>query len=230
MKRYHFECQTRPDSSMLKRMAEYDGQIAVENSEVNRNKLVAELPQAAVLYLQSTRNTPDELEILIKSSGRYLLHKIRVIKLMNYTVDDIFEKKLYFLIPFHILVYKKHFSEYNKDKEKLLELQKIYEDILDRLELLEKKDILSAYSTYSILVMTRKILDHVTVKYGCVKERIGNVMGGKILDYPGRKEYWAAKSEGRRELCISLLKDGIISLSEAAKRLGMKEEEIKMYM
>ena len=67
-------------------------------------------------------------------------------------------------------------------------------------------------------------------------------MGGVVLDNParaifanGKREGKAegrleGKIEGRLELCMSLLKDGIISMAEAAKCLGMKEEEVRQYL
>ena len=132
--RVHQECQTRPDASILKRMAEYGGEIAVENSMLEGNKLVTKLPLSGIIYLQSTTKTPEEFEIVIENSNGELLHKVHVMKLEHYTVEDIFKKQLFILIPFHILVYKKRFFEYNKEEGKLIELLKVYENILDRLD------------------------------------------------------------------------------------------------
>ena len=67
-------------------------------------------------------------------------------------------------------------------------------------------------------------------------------MGGVLLDYPakrilneglaaGRKAGLAeGRLEGALEMCIGLLKDGVISMAEAAKRLSMTEEELKSKM
>ena len=48
------------------------------------------------------------------------------------------------------------------------------------------------------------------------------------------KELGEAREEGRAEgaleLCIGLVKDGVLSLAEAAKRLGMTEEELMSKM
>ncbi len=63
-------------------------------------------------------------------------------------------------------------------------------------------------------------------------------MGGVLLDYPakrilneGRKAGLAeGRLEGALEMCIGLLKDGVISLAEAAKRLSMTEGELKSKM
>lgn len=49
---------------------------------------------------ESTGNTPDEFEIKIKNLEGQLIHKVRVMKLERYTVDNIFKKHLYILIPY----------------------------------------------------------------------------------------------------------------------------------
>ena len=238
----HQECQTRPDASILKRMAEYGGEIAVENSILEGNKLVTRLPLSGVLYLQNTRNTPDEFEIVIENSNGELLHKVHVMKLEHYTVEDIFKKQLFILIPFHILVYKKRFFEYNKEEGKLIELLEVYENILDRLDKANKTGKIDEYAIGTILAMSRRIIDHVAAKYKNIKERLGDIMGGKVLDHPVKTAYrngerygrnqgkLEGKLEGKIELCMSLLKDGIISMAEAAKRLGMAEDEVMRHM
>ena len=84
---------------------------------------------------------------------------------------------------------------------------------------------------YCFLFLT--VVEHVTEKYENIKKGIGEVMGGKILNYEAKDIYNAGKSEGIRlgmNVCISLIKDGLLSFAEAAKRLGMTEEELKMHM
>ncbi|MDO4307033.1 MAG: hypothetical protein Q4C77_09365, partial [Eubacteriales bacterium] len=47
---------------------------------------------------------------------------------------------------------------------------------------------------------------------------------GKI---EGKKE---GIKEGKIELTVSLIRDGLLSISEGAKRLDMEEEELKKYL
>ena len=42
--------------------------------------------------------------------------------MQQYTLEEIFEKKLLFLIPFYIFTHESRFEEYNKDEEALLAL------------------------------------------------------------------------------------------------------------
>ena len=37
--------------------------------------------------------------------------------------------------------------------------------------------------------MSKKVLEHLAIKYSNVKKEVGDIMGGKILDYP-TKTFW----------------------------------------
>ena len=54
------------------------------------------------------------------------------------------------------------------------------------------------------------------------------------MDYPAKTMLNAGRAEGRAEgrldMCIGLLKDGVISMAEATKRLSMTEEELTAKM
>ena len=109
--------------------------------------------------------------------------------------------------------------------------------MVEQLDKLVNLGEIDEYTRQCIMDMTKKIVGHVTEKYENIKEGIGEVMGGKILNYEAKDIYNAGKKEGRDEgirlgmsVCISLIRDGLLSLTEAAKRLGMTEEELKMHM
>ena len=50
------------------------------------------------------------MPVTIKTPGGEVSYKVPVIK-MEYSIDEIFEKKLLFLIPFYIFIYEKEFPE-----------------------------------------------------------------------------------------------------------------------
>lgn len=75
IKKYHLECQSSTDNSMLVRFFEYDTQIALDQGELTGNVLRVTLPHSAVLFLRSSKNTPDKLKTEIVTPGarkRYL--------------------------------------------------------------------------------------------------------------------------------------------------------------
>ena len=111
-KRYHLECQSSPDSSMLVRFFEYDTQIALDEGEVSGNVLTVTFPHSAVLFLRCSRSTPDRLRIRMVTPGGSLEYDVLVMKSQQYTLEEIFDKNLLFLIPFHIFSHEDRFAKY----------------------------------------------------------------------------------------------------------------------
>ena len=97
--KYLFECQSTPDSSMLVRIFQYMTQEALVSGTVTKARLTVTIPNAAILFLRNSRNTPDEMTIEMKTPGGDVEFQVPVMKIRNYTLDSIFEKKLFFLIP-----------------------------------------------------------------------------------------------------------------------------------
>ena len=121
-KKYHIECQSTSDGSMMVRMFEYDSQIALENAEINHHILTISFPHSAVLYLRHTSTTPNYMTVKIKTPGTDAEYQVPILKTQLYTLDEIWNKNLLFLIPFYIFCYEKRFPEYNTNEEKLRDL------------------------------------------------------------------------------------------------------------
>lgn len=187
--RYHLECQSTADGTMMYRIFEYDSQIALQAGEVSGDKLTVRFPNTAVLYLRHNRNTPDRMQIEIRVPGAVCSYSVPVMKVQNYTIETIFKKKLFFLIPFHLFTYEQNFKVYEENPQKLNELKAVYEEIAEKLNLYEDKHVIDSYTKSMIVDMSKKVLEHLAIKYSNVKKEVGDIMGGKILDYP-TKTFW----------------------------------------
>ncbi len=143
-KKYHLECQSNSDHSMLVRFFEYDTQV---------------------------------------------------MKVRQYTIKEIFEKKLLFLIPFYIFSHEGRFREYEQDETKLRSLKKEYENIKNRLETLLEQGIINEYTRCTIIDMSNKVLEHIAQKYDSVRKGVKAVMGGRVLEYEAK----TIKNEGIKE-------------------------------
>ena len=111
----------------------------------------------------------------------------------------IFDKNLFFLIPFHIFAYEKKFPEYESDGEKLQELMTVYQQIITRLNECTEKGIINEYIKKTVIAMSRKVLEALTVKYSKVQEGVGKLMGGKILDYEAKDILNQGREEGQMD-------------------------------
>lgn len=194
-KKYHLECQSGADNSMLVRFFEYDTQIALDEGEIKGNVLTVTLPHSAVLFLRYNAATPDKLKIKMITPGGNVEYDILVMKVQRYTIDEIFEKRLLFLIPFYIFSHERHFKEYESDGRKLRILEREYEQIKNRLEELLNHGMISEYTRCTIIDMSNKVLEHIAKNYDSVREGVKSVMGGKVLEYEAK----AIKNEGIEE-------------------------------
>ena len=195
IKKYHLECQSSADSSMLVRFFEYDTQIALDEGEIQGNVLTVTFPHSAVLFLRCSESTPDRLKTRVITPAGKIEYEIQVMKSQEYTLKEIFEKNLLFLIPFYIFTHEKQFENYEKDDIKLKALLEEYEQIKNKLEELQEQGIISTYIRCTVMDMSNRVLEKIAKKYSSVREGVKTVMGGKILDYEAK----TIKREGEEE-------------------------------
>ena len=198
-KTYHAECQATPDSSMLIRIFEYDTQIALDSAEIENNVLIVRFPHSAVLFLRDTANTPDKMTIRMTAGGKELSYDIPVMKVQRYDVDEIFEKRLYFLIPFYIFTHEKRFAEYETDEGKLQSLCDEFESIKRRLDAVQREGAINEFIKRAIIDMTKKVIENIAARHKKVREGVKTVMGGRILDYEAKDILNKGRAEGRNE-------------------------------
>ena len=196
---YHLECQSTKDETMVIRMFEYDTQLALENKELTADTLTVRFPDSAVVSLRHTQNTPEEMTVKVQTPGGKVSYKVPVLKIKRYTVNELFEKKLFFLIPFHIFVYEKNFKELEENKKKLKQLEEEYAAIRERLEIACQMGDLTEYPKVVILAMSRKVIEHLAAKYEKVAKGVSQQMGGKVLNYEAKDILNRGRAEGRRE-------------------------------
>ncbi len=234
-KKYHLECQSNIDSSMLVRLFEYDTQIALDEGEIKENVLTVTFPHSAVLYLRCNESTPDKMKIKMVTPGGEVTYDIPLMKSQQYTLDEIFEKRL--LLPFYIFSHEKRFEEYENDETKLKLLQEEYELIKNRLEELMNQGEISEYMKCTISDMSNKVLEHIAVKYDSVKKGVQSVMGGKVLEYEAKTILNKGREEGREEgitILVSTLKEMNVPiqtiLEKVQEKFNLSLETAKKYI
>lgn len=239
-KLYHIECQSNPDSTMVIRMIEYDFSIALENASKD-NGYEMEFPNSCVLYLRHTKTTPDSISMKVKVSDKVsFLYKVPVVKVQEYTKDDIFQKGLLFFLPFYIMRYEKQIPEMKENSEELKELLKEYQGIQKELDkgLTQNEKSVMYLNLINLII---RISDYLAANNDSVKKGIGDVMGGKVLELESEKllktgmetgiktGMKTGMKKGQITTLKELINDGILTVQEAAKRAGMTEEEFELY-
>lgn len=221
-KKYHLECQSNADNSMLVRFFEYDTQIALDEGKISDHVLSVTFPHSAVLFLRCTASTPNRMKIRMITPGGNVEYGIHVIKIQSYTIESIFDKNLLFLIPFYIFTHEHLFTEYVRDKSKLRSLVYEYLEIRNRLEELLRQHYISEYVKCTIIEMSDRVLENIAGKYESVREGVKAVMGGKVLEYEAK----TIRNEGLKEGVEKGVEKGIEGTVSILKSMGLMPQEI----
>ena len=228
-KKYHLECESSlPDGRMTIRLFEYDAQIALDEGEVINETLTVTFPNTAVLYLRTYKKTPDKMRYVIKTPGGSVEYDVPIMKVQEYSLDDIFSKGLLLLIPFYIFSHEKDFKVYNSNEHKLVELKAEYQDILERLDTLERKGIIGAFDKRTIIELSGDVIKEIAQKYENVQKGVGGMMSGALLETEARKILNRGKDEAKRETALRMLQDGELSIDKIAKYSGLAVAEVEL--
>lgn len=227
-KKYHIECESSlPDGKITVRLFEYDAQIALDEGDVNQETLTVTFPNTAVIYLRTYKKTPDKMKYVIITPGGTVGYDVPIMKVQAYSLDDIFRKQLLLLIPFYIFSHEKNLPEYNSNMEKLAELKAEYQDILARLDELERQEMIGAFDKRTIIELSNDVMKELTQKYENVQKGVGDIMGGALIETTARKLKNEAENETKRQTALRMLKRGKLTLEEIAEYSGLSITEVK---
>ena len=109
------------------------------------------------------------------------------------------------------------------DCTELKQLEAEYASIRERLEIACQMGDLTRYSKAAILDMSRKVIEHLAVKYKNVAKGVSQKMGGKVLNYEAKDILNRGRREGEEytkiQIATKLLNMGndIKSVAELAE-------------
>ena len=223
--KYIFECQSTADDTLIIRIFEYITQEALDSGKVINYRLIVTIPNATVLFLRSNKNTPNAMNIVINTPGGSVNFDVPVMKIKSYSLAQIFEKDLYFLLPFYIFNLEKNFPNYENDPAELLILKREYADFMARLEKAVKDGKIFTHDRRTILEMSKKVLENIAAKYNNVQKEVKEIMGGRVLDYEGRNIFYDGIAVGEERGRSEMLNAAIAFM----KSQGITNEQINSF-
>ncbi len=232
-KYYHVECQSTTDGDLLVRLAEYNVMIGLDNAVYDKKSgvITIRLPQSSLMMLRAGEENNKKfssMKIYYVYEEQSIVINVPVMNVQSYSVDEIYRKKLYFLIPFYALRYEDAFRKWAV--EKLVggaECDKIYLELsrfFSRLERAYKTKEISENDARNIAEMSQIIIRHLTT--GCsdvLKERMVSVMGGQVLELQDDRWLNEGKKEGK---VLARFEDGM-AISEIAIKSEISEDEVE---
>ena len=185
-KRYHIECQSTEDQTMVLRMMEYDFAIGLENAMKVDGTYRIQLPHPCILYLRGEKQIKYlSLELLL-FDGQIIKYQVPVIRMEWYSLNEIIEKNLVILLPFYMMRYEKMKDRIEKDtaqRERIFQEYRSIEQYLEKIFL--KKGMEKEFRDMTELIS--RIIDYIFSKQQEVRKGLGEIMGGKVLELESDK-------------------------------------------
>ncbi len=217
---YHIECESNPRTGIEIRMIEYDFHVALSHWEREDDRAVLRFPESAVLFLRHNSHSPDKLRVkLIMPDGSVAHYTVPVVKVQNYTKDEIFDKNLLFFIPYYILRFEQRLQEIDEQESELQKLTDDYKDIHSRLLGLEALEQIDYNYLHDLLSLTSRLIEVVADGSENIKREVSLMGGGKVLEMESEKIYNSGIAQG--------ISQGIAgSIIKLLKRVGQIPEDL----
>ena len=180
-RKYHLECQSTEDSTMILRMIEYDFAIGLEYAEKEDGFYQIRFPHSCVLYLRGD-NSKDCMNLkLVFPDGQSVNYKVPVLRMQWYSLEELLAKNLVMLLPFYIIRYEKLREQLEMDGTLRKELYTEYRNIERYLEKLFLQNG-QEKSFRDMMELINRITGYIFSKSEKIKEGLGEIMGGQVLE------------------------------------------------
>ena len=179
-KNYHFEVETKTDKSFAIRIAEYAAGAAQESVALTETGARIVIPYSAVIFLRATTELPDKFRMEIEYPGGTVFYDAPVMKIKDYSVKDLIDKRLLLLLPFFGFNFDGQFAA--MESEGIDRLRAALEEVNTSLSDLVGLRVINEAQKGHLLDWTKRVFDKLTVNYKNVTKGVDDLMGGYILN------------------------------------------------
>ncbi len=214
---YLIESQVYDDDTMALRIAEYTFLAARQYAQGDQSQVTLNIPHFTVLYIKATNKTPRTTVIRYRfPNGKTVECTENNIFLSDYSLPDIFAKKLYALLPFYIARYERELRTEKDYENALIDLAFIRDSMVQSLQSGEL-DIKEFRDLHDSII---RIITHITDGNG-IEGRMVTTMGGEIYETASER---IEREVGERFAGIIALKDE--QLADKDEQLADKDEQL----
>ena len=176
--RYHLECQSTEDNTMVLRMIEYDFAIGLEYAQKEDGKYRIHLPHSCVLYLRGDNPSPSQNLELVLPDGRSIEYRVPVIRMEWYSIEKILQKHLTMLLPFYVMRYENAKLEDEQLCKRLFEEYGLIQRYMEETYLQKGQE--KAFR--DVMELINRITNYIFSKTENVRKELGEIMGGQVLE------------------------------------------------
>ena len=225
---FHMECEsTAGDTRVMLRMVRYDTGTALDDMTVEDHCIRVRIDDSGVLFLRSTGNTPSMVTVILEGpQGSSMSYQIPTLKLQDYSMEMMLERKLYILLPFLFFNYEKQLGKAS-DPAVYQEIDKLFGTIVQRLKELTEQGTLTVYESSTLYDALKVVVEALGKKNRAEKE-VQSIMGGQILEFSADKYYNAGVEKGLEQGREEGREQGIEKGTEDEKLANLKTIMRKM--
>ena len=134
--------------------------------------------------------------------------------------------QLLIFLPYYIMRYEKAFHEIADSEERIRELLLEYQEIIEQLDAAE--EMKQEGLMQDMIRLIRRIVDYQLRRERELRERMDEVMGGKVLELPSdklREERAQGIEQGITQGIAQGIAQGVKALVEVCREFGMSRED-----
>ncbi|GHU10257.1 hypothetical protein FACS1894151_09460 [Spirochaetia bacterium] len=163
---YHIETQIKSDAVMVTRMFQYGFDIAQKNRKRTKpGELYLKFPEQIVIYLEGGPKRAKLLATLEFPGKKIYSYEVPVLRLKDYSVKTLEERKLLLLLVFEVLKLRKQEGD---RAEIARDLAQIMEEITEAIDRSVKAGLLTEEDKDSLMVvenrLTEELYDEQTIR------------------------------------------------------------------
>ena len=160
------------------------------------------------------------------TDGTRVVYQVPVVRAETFTLDDIFQKKLIFLLPYYIIWYEKSKDSLEENNEVLQGMLEEYKEIESYLEQ-ELLDQGKEKAYRDMIELISRIADYIFADREKIKEGIGDIMGGNVLELESDRLIRKGLEQGLERGREQGIERGICVLIETYRENHFPEDKLK---
>ena len=194
---YLLECQSSSDPDMMLRMARYGLHATLQNLRMDGNNVRSDFPDLGCIYLRppGREAAMDGIDISFPD-GQEIKIKPVFLRVDRYSLRDIEEKELYFLLPFYAFNREKEIRGTDENRESMEGIHGDFEEITNILARTLEDGTLTPQEILSIREITFNVVDGLAKDNPHPKKEVREIRGGTVYELATTKLYKEAKAAG----------------------------------
>jgi hypothetical protein len=183
---YHVECETWARNNIIIRIAKYSVGYGFENMVMTDEGVIVNLPKSCVIMLRAESVKKGSFKVVFEADKEKLNINVPIIRITDYSLDDIFQKRLLILLPFYAFVFSdKEYSEMSNDSGKLERFKALLNEIHVRLEDLLDKGVINSKQIIDLTEYLYQVFGQLTSKFDNIRKEVDDMRKVKLI----RTEY-----------------------------------------